>query len=156
WAEHVGFGIEQVFGGVVELDVEPFAKRFHDIIVASPDDTGAANAIVNRNTGSGRAFGIEWLARWTLPGRFSRFVAYTLSRSERKEHEGDAYHLFQFDQTHILTATGRYELGKGWSIGSRFRYVTGSPYTPYVGSAVDYDAGAFAPIESPARYTARS
>jgi TonB family protein len=156
WAEHASVGIEQVFAGAVELDVEPFAKRFHDLIVASPDDSQSANGVVNRNSGSGRAFGIEWLAKWTLPGRFSGFISYTLSRSERRDDDHSPYHLFQYDQTHILTATGRYELGKGWGIGSRFRYVSGLLYTPYVGSAVDYDAGAFAPIESPSRYGARA
>ncbi len=156
WAEHASVGIEQVFAGAVELDLEPFAKRFHDLVVASPDDSQSANGVVNRNSGSGRAFGIEWLAKWTRPGRFSGFISYTLSRSERRDDDRSAYHLFQYDQTHILAATGRYELGKGWGISSRFRYVSGSPYTPYVGSAVDYDAGAFAPVESSVRYGARA
>ena len=38
------------------------------------------------------------------------------------------YHLFQYDQTHILTVLGNVSLGRGWSSGVRFRYVTGSPY----------------------------
>jgi TonB family protein len=130
WAEHASVGIEQMFDGAVELDMEPFAKRFHDLIVASPDDAQSANGVVNRNSGSGRAFGVEWLAKWTLPGRFSGFISYTLSRSERRDDDRQPYRLFEFDQTHILSASGRYELGKGWGIGSRFRYVSGSPYTP--------------------------
>jgi len=156
WAEHLSFGVEQNFGDVVELTVEPFAKRFHDIIVHTSDETGAANGVLNENTGSGRAFGVEWLARWVARSRVSGFVSYTLSRSERRDHPDEAYHLFEFDQTHILSANARVELGRGWSVGGRFRYVTGSPYTPYVGSAVDYDAGAYAPIESPSRNSARS
>jgi TonB family protein len=156
WAEHASFGVEQRFDDKVELSVEPFAKRFHDLIVASTNETGTANGVLNQNTGSGRAFGLEWLLKWVAPGRFSGFVSYTLSRSERRDRPTDAYHLFEYDQTHILSATGRYELGKGWSIGSRFRYVSGSPYTPYVGSAVDYDAGAYAGIQSPLRNSARS
>src|SRR5262249_6844019 len=68
----------------------------------------------------------------------------------------EAYHLFQYDQTHILTVLAGFELGRGWSVGSRFRYVTGSPYTPYVGSAADFDAGAYAPVSSAAQYSARS
>ena len=39
--------------------------------------------------------------------------------------------------------------------GARFRYVTGSPYTPELGGTVDYDAGAYAPVSSLSRNSAR-
>lgn len=156
WAEHASLGVEQSFDGLFELSMEGFSKRFHDLIVARTDETGAETGLRNVNTGSGRAYGVEWLGKWTAPGRLSGFVSYTLSRSERRNADSERYRPYQYDQTHILTATGTYDLGRGWSLGSRFRYVTGSPYTPYVGSAVDLDAGAYAPIESTQPYSARS
>src|SRR5262249_55055054 len=128
----------------------------HDLIVRTSDETASASGAINQNTGSGRAYGVEWLLKWVTPGRFSGFLSYTLSRSERRDRDDEPLHVFEFDQTHILHLTRRDDLGKGWSIGSRFRYVTGSPYTPYVGSAVDYDAGAYAPIASTRPYSARS
>ena len=78
--------------------------------------------------------------------RFFGWISYTLSRSERRE--GDApSHLFEFDQTHILSALGSVDLGRGWSVGGRWRYVTGSPSTFYAGGHVDLDAGAYAPVQ---------
>ncbi|HEY8946280.1 MAG TPA: hypothetical protein VIM73_18645, partial [Polyangiaceae bacterium] len=69
-------------------------------------------------------------------------------RSERRDGPNEPDYRFDFDQTHILTALGSYELGRGWRMGGRFRYVTGSPYTPNVGGTMDYDSGAYAPVES--------
>ena len=47
--------------------------------------------------------------------------------------------VFDFDQTHILTLLGTYNLPQNWSIGGRFRLVSGNPTTPIVGSV--YDSG---------------
>ena len=74
-------------------------------------------------------------------------MAYTLSRSERKDSSGEGWERFDYDQTHILTALGSYKLGRGWQVGARFRYVTGSPYTPNVGGIADFDSGSYAPIQ---------
>ena len=51
---------------------------------------------------------------------------------------------------------GSYKLGRGWEAGARFRYVTGSLYTPNVGGVVDFDAGAYAPIPASERFGARN
>jgi hypothetical protein len=54
-----------------------------------------------------------------------------------------------------LNALGTYKLGRGWSVGARFRYVTGNPYTPYIGAVADLDAGAYTPVLSPNANSAR-
>jgi hypothetical protein len=156
WAEHYSLGFEQSFGGMAELSVEGFAKRLHDRIVSVPAADDTNSGLRYSNDGAGRAYGVEWLARWTAPGRFHGWLAYTLSRSEVRDGPGQPYHLFDYDQTHIFTALGNYDLGRGWSIGARFRLVTGTPYTPYIGSAVDFDAGAYEAIASPFQNSARS
>jgi hypothetical protein len=88
------------------------------------------------------------LLRYKPTGPFFGWVAYTLSRSERRDSPDGEDYRFDHDQTHILTALGSYKLGRGWQAGARFRYVTGSPYTPNVGGVMDYDSGAYAPVES--------
>ena len=42
--------------------------------------------------------------------------------------------MFNWDQTHILTLAGSYRLGSSWNVSGTFRYVTGNPLTPVVGS----------------------
>jgi hypothetical protein len=55
----------------------------------------------------------------------------------------------------MLTALGSYKLGRGWQMGARFRYVTGSPYTPNIGGVMDYDAGVYAPLQQQPEYGSR-
>jgi hypothetical protein len=45
--------------------------------------------------------------------------------------------LFDFDQTHVLTALAAYDLGKGFDLGARVRYTTGYPRTPVIGAYYD-------------------
>jgi hypothetical protein len=78
-----------------------------------------------------------------------------LSRSERRDSPDQPTRLFQFDQTHIFTILGSYRLGRGWEAGVRWRYVSGSMYTPNLGGVSDFDAGAYAPISSYPPFTAR-
>jgi hypothetical protein len=70
-------------------------------------------------------------------------VAYTISRSERLDAGVDAWRLFDFDQTHILTILGTYNLPKNWSVGARFRLVSGNPATPLLGGAFDVDSNSY-------------
>jgi hypothetical protein len=53
------------------------------------------------------------------------------------------YRLFDFDQTHILTFASTVRLGRGWELGGTFRYVTGNPRTPIVGSTFDANTGLY-------------
>ena len=42
------------------------------------------------------------------------------------------YHLYDFDQTHILTLIASYQTEHNWTFGARVRYTSGDPYTPFV------------------------
>lgn len=146
-ALHVSAGVEQELARGLELSVEGFYKYLTKLVVAQTAEDQSNVGVKFANTGSGRIYGGETLLRYRDPkGRYFGWVAYTLMRSERKNEPSEPYHLFQYDQTHILTALANVQLGRGFSIGGRFRYVTGSPFTPDVGGVVDLDAGAYAPI----------
>lgn len=141
---HYGVGVEQRIGEHVELSVEGFYKDLRRLVVQRPGNTPSGASF--ENSGSGRVYGGELLARWKNDGRFFGWIAYTLSRSERRDAPGESLRTFEFDQTHIFTALGSYKIGSGWEIGGRFRYVTGTPYTPYAGGIADLDAGGYAAI----------
>ncbi len=153
---HSSIGIEQEIAGPVELSVELFHKSFDKLVVAVPDAGGSQGGLAYRNLGSGRAYGSEVLLRYKPQGRFFGWVAYTLSRSERRDADGDALYKFDYDQTHILTALASYKLGRGWQVGGRFRYISGTPYTPEAGGVMDYDAGVYSPISTADRNSART
>ena len=150
-AMHYSLGFEQELARPLELSVEGFYKDLKDIVVSAPSADTTENSLTYRNLGVGRSYGSEFLLRYKpLRGEngFFGWLAYTLSRTERADAEGADYYRYDYDQTHILTALGSYKFGRGWQIGARFRYVTGSPYTPEIGGTVDYDAGSYAPVSS--------
>jgi len=153
-AIHYSLGVEQEITGPLEVSVEGFYKDLDRLAISVPDSS-LESGTRYENSGVGRTYGAEFLLRYKSDGRFFGWLAYTLSRSERRDSPEQSYELFDYDQTHILTALGSYELGRGWRLGARFRYITGSPYTPYIGGVVDYDAGAYAPIEALAQNSSR-
>jgi len=96
--------------------------------------------------GEGRAFGAQFLIRHELARGFFGWIAYTLMRAERRDSPSASWRLFDFDQTHVLTALAAYELGLGFDVGVRFRYATGYPRTPVVGSYFDSRRNLYEPI----------
>jgi TonB family protein len=150
-AVHYSLGVEQAFTRALELSLEGFYKDLDDLVVSTPDPSAGATGLRFENVGTGRSYGAEWLLRLKPEGPLYGWVAYTLSRSERSDGPGLPEIRYAYDQTHVLTALGSYKLGRGWQVGARFRYVTGSPYTPVVGGVMDYDAGSYAAVdETPA------
>lgn len=81
--------------------------------------------------GKGRAYGIELFVR-KQKGRFTGWIGYTLSRTERIFPEINAGEPFPaiFDRRHDLSVVGNYELNKKWELGGSFVFGTGSAFTP--------------------------
>ena len=96
--------------------------------------------------GEGRAFGAQFLIRRDLSKGFFGWIAYTLMRAERRDSPTASWRLFDFDQTHVLTALAAYDLGLGFDVGVRFRYATGYPRTPVVGSYFDSRRNLYEPV----------
>ncbi len=89
----------------------------------------------------GVAYGVEVLLRRPLSKRLSGWLSYTLSRSTRDEHfvtatGGDAVATVpsDYDRTHILNAILAYDLGRRWSAGARFVFLSGTPYSNLAGN----------------------
>src|SRR5262249_48456961 len=131
------------------FSAEAFYKRLSDIIGRSPDSEvvgGDAWPVVLDNPGFGRVYGVALLFRKELTSRLFGWVAYTFSRSERIDRPGDRWRLFDFDQTHNLTVIASYKLPRGWQIGGRFRFISGNPQTPVLGSRYQAPLDVYLPI----------
>jgi TonB family protein len=131
-AIHYSLGAEREFGKNVEISVEGFYKQLDQL---------TANG--NGNGGIGNVIGLETLIRYKPDEHFFGWIAYTLSRSVRKDVPFQPEHPASFDQTHILTILGSYRFGKGWELGGRFRLVSGNPYTPSVYGFYDANAASY-------------
>jgi len=144
-ANHYGFGGEQEITRQIEVSTEAFYRQYDGLIVQGQG-----------NTGEGRAYGLETLLRYKPDAKFFGFIAYTLSRSVRREAANEPEHLAFYDQTHILTAIGSYRLGRGWEIGARFRLVSGNMRTPQTYGFFDNNVGSYIPGISFPPYSVRN
>jgi TonB family protein len=120
-------GVEQQLSEQVKLSAEGFFNLLDNLVSRQPGPDGALRY---NNYGKGRIFGGEFLLRYEPDERFFGWISYTVSRSERTWVPGQPSRLFYLDQSHILTALGSFDLGRGWEVGLRFRFVSGNLYTP--------------------------
>ena len=139
-------GIEQQLSSQAKVSVEGFFNLLDNLITrsAAPDGSLRYN-----NLGRGRIFGSEFMLRYEADERFFGWLSYTLSRSERTWVPGGPSTLFSLDQTHILTALGSYDFGRGWEVGLRYRYVSGNLYTPCNGSVFSGIATSYLCVSGP-------
>ncbi len=127
-----------------------FFRDFQRLVTQSSDTTtrnGQTVFEVYDNEGKGKAVGAEFSANYKKDAWQGR-LAYTLSRSRRSEPDRAEYN-FEFDQTHNLNLIGSYDLPNNWKISSRYRYVTGNPETPVIGSVFDADNETYFPVRGP-------
>ncbi len=130
------FGVDQKLPMGVDLEVTAYDKWL-DQLVSLTDlvNPVTGQALNESNLGKGRSYGIEMLLRRQIMRGFYGWVAYTLSRTTRLDDPSlgyPYYHLYDFDQTHILTVIASYQTEHNWTFGTRLRYTSGDPYTPFV------------------------
>jgi hypothetical protein len=132
-------GFESNFAQGLHLSAQGFYKDLRNLVVSDVEKNFD-------NDGLGRVYGGELLLRQAPWRGLSGWVAYTLSRSERRDHPGQGYRPFDFDQTHILTALGSYKITRKWQVGLRYRFVTGNPSTPVVRAYYDPNDDLYRPV----------
>jgi hypothetical protein len=137
-------GLEQELTSQIDVSVDLSDKWMDRLVVP-----GAGNS------GEGRAYGAEWLLRYKPDSHFYGWIAYTLSRSERRDSTSQPFYAFDFDQTHNLSVVGSWRIDDNWRLGARFRFTSGNPYTPQGTGALDADSGTYLPTPTPVPNTAR-
>ena len=86
-------------------------------------------------SGKGRAYGLEFLAKKNK-GKFTGWLAYTLSRSEQQTPgrtpietgiNNGTWYPSAYDKTHDISAYVNFELNKKWNFNANFVFQTGQP-----------------------------
>jgi hypothetical protein len=119
------------------------AETFYKTIKNRIDYIDGADLIANEAleqvilNGEMRSYGLELLLRKNT-GKFTGWIAYTLSKSEQKTpgrtanetgiNNGNWYRS-AYDKTHNLAITSSYKLNKKWNFGANFTLQTGQPVT---------------------------
>ena len=137
--KHLVGGIEYLTRSNTRITLEGFIKKYDQYPFLLNDSISFANVggdfgVVGdepvNSSSEGRTYGLEVLVQQKIFKGFFGILAYTLSWSEFQDKNG-IYTPTSWDSRHIVNLTGGYKFGKGWEVGAKWRFTTGSPYTPY-------------------------
>ncbi len=95
------------------------------------------------NRGKGNVQGFEFQVKYKDERDIQWVGTYTYIRSRRKQ-PGLPELPSQYDQTHSVNLLSSYQWAN-WQLGSRLRFVTGTPYTPIVSATFDADNDVYIP-----------
>lgn len=147
-AAHALAGTRVAVGASASLETTAFVTSSEGLAVRNPSASPLlAEALVP--AGEGHSHGVQFLFRKERVERFSGWLSWTISRSERRDGPGLSSRPFDYDQSHVAAAVGSYDLGRGFEVGLRARYATGFPRAPVVGAYQDARTDAYVPIFGP-------
>jgi hypothetical protein len=124
------------------LDFGIFYKELDDLIVSTSEKRSDGTSIRNINEGKGTVQGVQLQGSYKFK-EYTLLTSYTYLNSKRRDPINGS-NPSQFDQTHNLNLIGIYERSR-WSFSTRFRFVSGGPYTPIEGSVYDGDSDIYIP-----------
>ena len=121
-ALHFITGVSHYLRDDVKLTSEVYAKQFDDLIV-HPDRTSQ----VRTNAGEGWARGVDVSLIKRLVDQFYGQINYSFAKSRRNDNDGLGSYDSDFNQPHIFSVLGGYEINQSWAISAKWRYATGRP-----------------------------
>lgn len=115
-----------------EFNVETYCKSMLNQI----DYRNGANTQANEKLegellyGIGRAYGLEMILK-KKTGKFTGWIGYTLSRTERKINgiNENNWYVAKQDRTHDISVVGMYDINKKLSVSALFVFYTGNAVT---------------------------
>jgi hypothetical protein len=137
--DHFVAGVEFLPYTNTKISVEGFYKVYDKYPFLLRDSVSLANlgsdfgVIGNEpavSLSQGRAYGLEFLIQQKLTKGFYGILAVTLVRSEFQDKNG-TFKPSSWDNGQVISLTAGKKFKGNWELGARFRYLGGSPYTPY-------------------------
>ncbi len=125
-----------------EFRIEVYEKDYANL----PD----SNAVTNLdNSGYGFARGVDVILKGDLPFGLSGWISYGYIDTKRKWYQSEGMAPSPYDITNGLTVIAKYNITEAWQVGVDFKYATGMPYTPIVGSVYVPDLKVYEPVDGP-------
>jgi len=110
------------------LDLTLYHKRFNHLVEYNTTKFSAIDP--DFVSGSGAADGLELFLTGRL-GKMQGWASYTYSRIRKKVNK--ISYPPKYDRPHDLDLVLNYRLSQKWSLGSRFVYHSGTPFTKIIG-----------------------
>lgn len=138
-ADHMVAGLEYRRNDNSRISLEGFVKMYDNYPFSVEDSVSLASKGADYgiygdepavSTSAGRALGAELYYRDKFMDKVNVVLSYTFVRSEFEDKRGDLIPS-AWDNRHILNLTAGADLGRNWTIGGKWRFVGGAPYTPF-------------------------
>ncbi len=130
-------GVEQAIADRLEVNVDAYGKVLRDVVVPRLDGPPLVEA-------RGRAAGVELVLRYRLRERVFLWGWAGVAQA-RVERDG-AWRPTAFDQPVNLGAVFSWDPTARWNVAVRWRWGSGLPWTPVVGSVYDAASDTFLPV----------
>jgi hypothetical protein len=138
-ANHLVAGIDVRPNPSTQLSLEGFYKGYDHYPFSVKDSVSLASKGADfevfgneevTSTSNGRAYGAEVLARFKDLLGFKGVITYTFVRSEFTDTRGE-YVPSAWDNRNLFNVTATRSFKKNWDFGFKWRFIGGSPYTPW-------------------------
>ena len=138
-ADHIVGGLEYVPVENLQFTLEGFLKGYANYPFSVRDGIPLSSKSAGygifgdeelTSTSTGRAYGVEFLARIRDFKKINMVLSYTYVRSEFRDLSSE-WIPSAWDNRHLFNITATKKFNKNWDIGMKWRFVGGAPYTPY-------------------------
>lgn len=125
-------GADVAVAGRLEFTVDGWVKQLEGMVVETPGEEPVAV--------DGHAWGVELSSRYRLRERFFTWLSVNLGESIRGGLP------FDYDQPFALNFVSSWTVSPEWTLGLRYRYSVGLPYTPVAYGVYDGTQDRYLPV----------
>jgi len=125
-------GVDYAYASRLELEAELWGKQLYDLVV---ENIGEAPTLED-----GYAWGVELGARYRLREKFFTAMSLTVGQSMRDSGP------FAYDQPFAFSFLTSWNISPKWSLGMRYRFAEGLPYTPIVDGVYNANDDLYEPV----------
>jgi hypothetical protein len=133
-------GAEFQNGQTYRFSLEGYYKRYNNMPYLWDDNISFTQAIgayvavgdqVSSSIAQGRAYGLELFLQQKLKGTYWWTMSYNFGFSETRRDAALDWTPTVWDNRHNINLVLGKVWGKGWQIGAKYRWATGTPYTEF-------------------------
>ena len=127
FSNHYTLSVQKKFADKSSLTIEPYFKTFENLAI---DD----EVLHYKAIGEGEAYGVDVTYEKQIDN-LDIIAAYTFVKAKRQLHaEEKKQYRFEGDIPHTFQLSTHYRFDNNWRVSSFFKFNSGAPYTPIIGT----------------------
>ena len=128
-AQHYVMEFEHELSSQTELKLATYYKSMKDLVTSDNADLLRADllAMANHlNQGVGYIGGAEAFLKHRISEKFFGWLSYAWTHREQRTHPNAPYEPYIFDNTHIISLVGNYNISPTLEVGAKWQYSSGT------------------------------